>query len=329
MKVVIIGAGPAGLAAADHLQQQGHQVVVFEKGPIAAAIAHYPPYMTYFSTAPLLEIGGMPLTIPGDKPTRREYLYYLTRFVQDRHIDVRTYHLVSSIKGQKGCFTVCGETASGEEFSETAERLVVASGASGEPRRLEVPGENLPKVRYRYTEPHPYVGQKVLVVGGRNSAVESALELWRHGAQVTLSYRRDSFPDSVKYWLKPDIENRIQAGEIQAYMPSRVISIEPRSVHLSCNGKEIMLPNDFVLAQTGYQPDVAFLQSMGLEVDPVSQRPSINPQTYESNVPGIFIAGVIQAGNISSEIFIENSRHHGLVIAQALAAETRSASLAP
>lgn len=321
MKVVIIGAGPAGLAAADHLQQQRHHVVVFEKGPIAAAIAQYPPYMTYFSTSPLLEIGGMPLTIPGDKPTRREYLYYLTRFVQDRCLDIRTYHPVSSVTGSKGSFVVSGETPYGEMYSEAAERVVVACGASGEPRQLGVPGEHLSKVRYRYTEPHPYVGQKVLVVGGRNSAAEAALELWRHGAQVTLSYRRDHFPDSVKYWLKPDIENRIKAGDIEAYMPSQVISIESRLVCLAVNGRTISIPNDFVLALTGYQPDVQFLEKMGIMVDPVSQRPSLNPHTYESNVAGIYIAGVIQAGNISSEIFIENSRHHGQVIARSLAAE--------
>jgi thioredoxin reductase (NADPH) len=318
MKIAIIGGGPAGLATADHLQTAGHAVVVFEKGPIASNVSKYPVYMTFFSTSDLLEIGGVPLTVPADKPTRREYLYYLTKFVQTKHLDVRTYHEVTGVEGNKGDFRLAVQTLSGKQLSEQCEAVVLATGAYDTPQRLGVPGEDLPKVRHYYTEPHPYLGQKVLVVGGRNSAVETALELWRNGAQVTLSHRRETFPSSLKYWLLPDIENRIKANEITAYRPSEVLSIEPESVTLSYREETLTIPNDFVLALTGYQPDTAFLETLGIAFDPLTKRPKIDPETYESNVPGIYVAGVMQAGNVSSEIFIENSRHHGEVIAKAL-----------
>ena len=326
MKIIVIGSGPAGLATADHLQTAGHQVVVFEKGPIAAAIANYPPYMTYFSTSNLLEIGDVPLTVPADKPTRREYLYYITRFVRSKKLDVRTYHQVEGADGQIGAFRVFGTSFAGDRFSEDCERIVVATGAYGTPQTIGIPGENLPKVSHYYKEPHPYVGQRVLVIGGRNSAIEAALEIWRNGAEVTLSYRRETFPDSVKYWVRPDIENRIKSGEIQAFIPSRVLAIEPTLARLEYQGRTITLPNDFVLALTGYQPDTAFLRCLGIRYDPETKRPAINPETFESNVPGIYIVGVIQAGNISSEIFIENSRHHGTVIVKALSGYTASRS---
>ncbi|MCG3198007.1 MAG: Ferredoxin--NADP reductase [bacterium] len=319
MKIIIIGGGPAGLSSADHLARGGHEVVVFEKGPVGGNISRYPTYMTWFSTRELLELGGLPLTIPQDKPTRRDYMIYLLRFVEHARLDVRTYHEVLSVTGGRGGFRVQGRALNGREFEEQGEIVVLATGAYDHPQRLGVPGEDLPKVSHYYTEPLPYHGRKVLVVGGRGSAVEAALELWRNGARVSLSYRREIFPDSLKYWLRPDIENRIRAGEIQAYMPSHVVSIEPETVTLEHRGKEVSLSNDFVLALTGYEPDTSFLEKLGVRFDPESKKPEIDPETYESNVPGIYIVGVMQAGNISSEIFIENSRRHGEVLARALA----------
>jgi thioredoxin reductase (NADPH) len=318
MKIAIIGGGPAGLAAADHLQTAGHEVAVFERGPIAGNIARYPYYMTWFSTKELLELGGVPLTIPEEKPTRRDYLNYLVRFAEVKRIDIRIYHEVLAVSGEEGDFRLSIRKADGEEFVEEAEIVIAAIGAYDVPQRLGVPGEDLEKVSHYYYEPHPYYNRDVLVVGGRNSAVEAALQIWRNGGRVTLSYRRDHFPKSVKYWMLPDIANRIDKGEIAAYMPSEVVSIAPKTVTLRHEGKEVTLPNDFVLAMTGYQPDTRFLESLGVEIETSSKRPKIDPETYESNVPGIYVVGVIQAGNISSEIFIENSRHHGEVIVRAL-----------
>jgi len=318
MKVAIVGGGPAGLATADHLQKAGHEVVVFEKGPIAGNIARYPTYMTWFSTKELLEIGGVPMTVPEDKPTRREYLNYLIRFVETKNIDVRTYHEVTEVSGKKDAFTVRATNMAGHETKEIFEVVVLATGAYDHPQQLGIPGEDLPKVFHYYTEPHPYYDKEVLVIGGRNSAVEAALQIRRNGGRVTLSYRRESFPDSVKYWIRPDIENRLKAGEITGYMPSEVLSIQPDSATLRYQDKKITIPNDFVLAMTGYEPDTAFFESIGIRFDPTTKRPDLNPETYETNIPGIFIVGVIQAGNISSEIFIENSRLHGEVVARAL-----------
>ena len=322
MKIVIIGGGPAGLSTADHLQSDGHEVVVFEKGPIAGNMIDYPIYMTWFSTKELLELGGVPLTIPGEKPTRRDYLHYLTRYVQVKEIDVRTYHTVTAVTGDKGGFQVHTVDNHGVEASEPCERVIVAIGAFECANMMNIPGEDLPKVSHYYREPHLYHHQKVLVIGGRNSAVEAALEIWRNGGEVTLSYRRAEFPDSVKYWMLPDIANRIKAGEIQGYLPSEVLSIQPDSVTLLYQGREVTIPNDFVLALTGYQPNTEFLAELGIQVDPETKRPKLNPETYESNVAGMYIVGVIQAGNISSEIFIENSRHHGEVIVRALRDES-------
>ncbi|MCA9414249.1 MAG: NAD(P)-binding domain-containing protein, partial [Candidatus Omnitrophica bacterium] len=210
MKIGIIGGGPAGLSTADHLQTAGHEVVVFEKGPIAGNMIHYPVYMTWFSTKELLELGGVPLTIPQDKPTRRDYLHYLTRFVQVKNLDVRTYHTVTGVSGEKGDFRIHTVDNQGVEAEESCELVVVAIGAFECANMMNIPGEDLPKVSHYYREPHLYHGQKVLVIGGRNSAVETALEIWRNGGEVSLSYRRSEFPNSVKYWMLPDIANRIK-----------------------------------------------------------------------------------------------------------------------
>lgn len=316
-QIAIIGGGPAGLAAAHTLQEAGLSVVVLEKGSVAEHVAQGPTYMTYFSTPDLLELAGFPLIVTREKPTRQEYLFYLRRFVQEKKLDVRTGHEVATIEGEEGAFRVLGSDRHGDPFCVRAEWVVLATGAFASPQRLGVPGEDLSKVTHQYKEVHSYFGSKVLVVGGKNGAVETALELWRAGIEVSLCYRRAEFT-GLKYWLGPDIENRIRKGEIKAWMPADVIEIRPRSVLLSYAGGRVEIENDFVVALTGYRPDPEFLGRMGVSTDAATGRPNHDPATLESERRGVFMAGVMLAGNVSGEIFIENSRTHGETILAAL-----------
>lgn len=310
-QISIIGAGPAGLATADTLQRAGFQVALFEKGVIAQPMLSYPTYMTWFSTADLLELGGMPLVIGGDKPNRKEYLAYLRRFVIDRKLEVHIGHEALALEGRDGAFTLRGATRLGEPWECRASKVILATGAFGTPRPLDVPGENLPHVSHYYTEPHAYFGSKVLVVGGRNSAAEAALELWRAGVEVSICHRAERFR-SLKYWIEPDLENRIKAGQITAYRPARVLEIRPRTALLQVlDQPPVEVEADIVLALTGHIPDPALLERFGAAVEPGTTTPVYDPETLESSRPGLYIVGVMLAGNVSGEIFIENSRAHG------------------
>ena len=310
-QIAIVGGGPAGLATAQILQSAGHSLITFDKGPIAAHIARLPPYMTFFSTADLLEIGGFPLIISREKPTRQEYLNYLRRFVREFKLDVRTGHEVIALNGEKGTFGLRGRNRCGEEFEVHAERVVLATGAFDTPRMLDIPGEDLSKVSHYYSEVHSYFGMKVLIIGGKNSAVEAALELWRSGIDVSICHRGFEF-GTLKYWLAPDIENRVANGEIKAYRPAEAVEIRPHSVLLRMHsGETLEVANDYVLALTGYRPDPKLLARFGISVDSETDRPSFNSTTLESERPGVYIVGVMLAGNVSGEIFIENSRTHG------------------
>lgn len=314
---LIVGAGPAGLAVANTMTAAGMDCAVVERGPVAHHIAQYPTFMTFFSTRELLEIDRFPLTITEDKPTRREYLAYLDRFVQERGLPVRMYTDVETVKKQpEGHFEVRVRAMGRQAEHLLARTVVVACGAFDNPRRLGVPGEELPKVAHRFTEPHPYVGTRVLVVGGRNSAVETALTLHRAGADVSLSYRGTDFEGyGLKYWLKPDIENRIRNDEIHGYLGTQVVRIDWDSVTLrNARGTQFVIGNDFVICHLGYNPPVTFLRSMGIEVEEGTNIPAHDPQTLETNVPGLYVAGTIIAGNVSGHVFIENSRHHGEMI---------------
>lgn len=314
--VVIIGSGPAGIATGATLQDVGLSVTIYEKGEaMAQAVTQWPIYMEFFSTAANVELPGMPLIITRDKPTREEYLNYLRRYVQEKNLSIITGHGVESIqKRPDGTFEITGHDQWGKAFTAHSRYVVVATGAYEIPKMLDVPGEDLHKVSHYYKEVHPYVGKDVMVIGGRNGAAEAALLFYRAGARVTMVYRGEKL-QPLKWWLQPDLENRIASGEIKAYFGTNVTEITPHTVELQLpDGSRKTVANDFVVAMTGYRPETTLLSHAGVEVDPETNRPKINPDTLETNIPGLFVSGVIAAGDISNEIFIENSRTHGLNI---------------
>ncbi len=319
--VIIIGGGPAGLAVAHTIHGRGLSYQVFEKGPIGSHIAQYPTFMRFFSTNENLQIAGFPIGIVEEKPSRQQYLKYLADFSRYHDLNIQTYAEVTGTKkNSDGVFetTVCYQ--SGEEKRIYSKAVIVAVGAWESPRKLDVPGADLDKVHYRYTENHNYLGKKVLVVGGRNSAIETALELFRAGVDVSLSYRNNEFTGrGVKYWLKPDIDNRIKKDEIHGFLNTNVTRIDWESVELTDkNGKRTTIENDFVLPMLGYDPPVEFLKKIGIQLEEETNIPAYNPETLETPTPGLFVSGVIINGNVSGKVFIENSRHHGELIAPRL-----------
>jgi len=313
--VLIIGAGPTGLACAIEAQRRGLKAVIIEKGCLVNSLYNYPANMVFFTTPELLEIGDMPFTTAHQKPTRQEALEYYRKVAEHYRLNVRQYQRVETVDGKDGNFRVTAMDRLGRIFDYRARKLVVATGYYDLANMMNIPGEDLPKVFHYYREPHPYYDTDVVVIGGKNSAAIAALELWRHGARVTLVHRESGMHNQVKYWIKPDIENRIKNGEIAAYFNSTVQEITDDSVVLDTPEGEVRLKSDFVFALTGYHPDYDFLQSMGIELSTEQCRPVCDPETLESNVPGIYVAGVIVAGSRTNEIFIENGRFHGQLIA--------------
>jgi thioredoxin reductase (NADPH) len=320
----VVGAGPTGLACGIELKQRGLNALLIEKGCVVNSIYNYPTHMVFFTTPELLEIGGLPMTSLNEKPGRTEALKYYRRTAEYFHLQINQYERVLSITGEDGDFHV---TTSKAEYG--ARKIVIATGYYDLPNKLNVPGEELDKVIHYYKEPHPYYNHDVLVVGAKNSAAIAALELHWTGARVTLVHRGAGISDRVKYWIKPNIENRIKSGEIPAYFKTNIVRIEPHSVLLNTPGGLVTLKNDFVFAMTGYHPDLEFLASIGIRLDPESERPRINPETLESDRPGIFLAGVIVAGMHTNEIFIENGRFHGQKIAEAIAESVSATRLIP
>lgn len=313
--VLIIGAGPTGLACAIEAQRRGLKAVIIEKGCLVNSIYNYPANMVFFTTPELLEIGDMPFTTAHQKPTRQEALEYYRKVAEHYRLNVKQYQRVETVDGKDGSFRVTAMDRLGRIFDYRTRKIVVATGYYDLANMIEIPGEDLPKVFHYYREPHPYYDTDVVVIGGKNSAAIAALELWRHGARVTLVHREPGLHDHVKYWIKPDIENRIKNGEIAAYFKTTVEEITEDSVLLETPEGEVRLRNDFVFALTGYHPDYDFLRSMGIELSTEQCRPVCDPETLESNVPGIYVAGVIVAGSRTNEIFIENGRFHGQLIA--------------
>ena len=318
--VLVIGAGPTGLACAIDAQNAGLRVVLVDKGCLCNSLFHYPAHMTFFTTPELLEIGNMPFSSPNQKPTRSEALEYYRKVADHYELDIRQYHHVDRVLGGDGDFAVYTTDRFGRTQAIHARKLIVSTGYYDLPNYLGIPGEDLNKVHHYYNEPHPYFGLEVLVIGGKNSAAIAALDLWRHGAKVTLVHRGEAMHAHVKYWILPDINNRVKNGEITAYFRSTVKQISEDNVVLNTPDGERIVPNDFVFALTGYHPDFAFLERLGVKLDSGNDRcPVCNPDTLESNVPGIYLAGVIVAGERTNEIFIENGRFHGALIARDLA----------
>jgi len=324
--LLVVGAGPTGLACAIEAQKAGFRVILVEKGCVCNSLFHYPAHMTFFTTSELLEIGGIPFPSPHAKPTRNEALEYYRQVTAYYKLDVRQYHRVESVGGSDGAFTLHTTDRFGRQQNMHARKLAMAIGYYDLPNWMGIPGETLSKVFHYYHDPHPYFGMNVAVIGGKNSAAIAALELWRHGAKVTLIHRGAGMHSHVKYWIKPDIENRIKNGEIKAWFSTRITEITQDVVVVETpNGTET-LANDFVFAMTGYHPDFTFLERLGVRFEGKDRLPVCDPLTLESNVAGIYLAGVIVAGSRTNEIFIENGRFHGRQIAAALIARLRSAS---
>ncbi len=319
--VIVVGAGPTGLACGIELQQRGINTLLIEKGCVVNSLYNYPTNMVFFTTPELLEIGNIPMTSLNEKPNRHEALKYYRRVADHFHLNIHDYERVSGIAGDDNAFQVFTSDRLDCHHTYTARKVVLATGYYDVPNLLKVPGEELSKVLHYYKEPHPYYNHDVAVIGAKNSAAIAALELFWTGARVTLIHRGGGISEKVKYWIKPNIENRIKCGEIQAYFHSQVVEILPEAIRLSTPDGEVLLKNDFLFALTGYSPDLNFLNAIGITLDPHTQRPRSDERTLESERPGVYLAGVIVAGMHTNEIFIENGRFHGKQIAESVASK--------
>lgn len=312
--IIIIGGGPIGLACGIELKKLGKPFLILEKGSIVESLYRFPVNMTFFSTSDRLELGDIPFISLGTKPSRREALEYYRRVARSFDLPINLYEEVKSVQGSDGNFEVITS-----KNIYKAEKVIVATGFYGEPNRMNVPGEDLPKVKHYYDEPHPYANQKVAVIGAGNSGVDVALETFRNGAEVTLVVRYPDLKDTIKYWVKPDIENRIKDGSIKSYFNSEVVSIHEKSIVLQTPEGKIELENDFVLAMTGYTPKYEMLKNLQINwADDEDKTPIYNEETYESSTKGIYIAGVVCGGLRTGKWFIENARDHAVAIAEDL-----------
>jgi thioredoxin reductase (NADPH) len=307
--LIIVGSGPAGVNVALEAKRRGVGALLMDRGCLCNTLYHFPERMTFFSTAELLEFAGIPLVAAGAKPTKREVLDYFTRIVLSYELPFETFCGVQDIERAGSGFKL--STNRGDYYSHA---VVLATGSYDQPKLLNVPGEDLPHVSHYYGDAHPFIGKHVVIVGAKNSAAEAALELHRAGANVTIVHRGPVLSPSIKYWIKPDLENRIREGSIGVRFNSRVVEIRNAEIELESHGKHEILPADVVFLLTGYDPDYAWLRSLGLEFEGEAELPVHNPETLESNVPGMYVAGVLLAGRETSRVFIENSRTHGALI---------------
>jgi thioredoxin reductase (NADPH) len=316
--LICVGAGPTGLACAMEAKRAGMRPLVIDKGCVCNSIYHYPVNMVFFTTPELLEIGDLPMVCGGEKPTRVEALKYYRKGAEHYKLELRLYEKVLRVEGHTGAFTVVTETDDGNEQRYQGKNIVVATGYYDLPNEMGVPGEHQPHVSHYYTEPHAFWNRDVAVIGGKNSSVEAALDLWRNGARVTLLVRGKELGASLKYWVRPDIENRIKAGQVAAIFSAHIKEIVREGVVIENDGGRRVVPANQVFALTGYHPDYDFIEGLGVKLDPETRRPEMDPNTHESNVKGIYLAGVVIGGKHTSEIFIENGRFHGKQIVEAL-----------
>ena len=314
---IIIGAGPIGLACGIEAKKRGLSYRIIDKGCLVNSIYQYPFNMTFFSTSDNLEIGEVPFISHGSKPNRFEALEYYRRVASSWQLQLNLYEEVRKVHRNEENFEIITS-----KNSFTSRTIIVATGFYDFPYLLNIPGEDLPHVKHYYDEPHPYYGQKIIVVGAANSAVDVALETWRKGASVTMVIREDSLVDSVKYWVKPDIENRIKEGSIKAYFNSQLTEIRASEVDVTTPEGDMVLENDFVLAMTGYKPDFKLMASFGVKFgEDAFKTPHYSDETQESNVPGVYLAGVVCGGLKTNKYVIENSREHAPIILEDIAAK--------
>ncbi len=319
--LIIIGSGPTGLACAIEASRAGLDYLVLEKGCLVNSLYNYPTQLTFFTTPELLEIGDLPFVCEREKPNRAEALKYYRRVAETYQLRVNQYEKVLEVTGSDGDFLIETELVmTAEKRSYRTRKVIVAIGYYDQPNIMGIPGENSPKVSHYYKDAHPFYERQVAVIGAANSAAIAALDLYRHGARVTLIHRGVQLRPSIKYWILPDIENRISNGEVKALFQTIVVGIKPTTIRIRnlVTNEESELPNDFVFAMTGYHTDNDFLRAMGIEIDPETMKPVFNPETLESNVKGIYLAGVVTAGKETGKIFIENGRFHGGQIVEAV-----------
>lgn len=320
--VIIIGAGPTGIACALHAESLGLRYLLLEQGTVVNTIIGYPTSMTFFSTPDLLELGDMPFTSPNFRPTRAEAIQYYRGVVRKRGLNIQQGASVTGVeRRQGGGFVV--QTSLG---AFDCRFVVLATGYFNTTNRLNVPGEQLPHVHHYYKEPFQFFGKQVVVVGGRNSAVEAALDLYRHGASVTMVHRQGELGRGVKYWIRPDIENRLANGQITMFWNSQVVQIEPAelTVRNNANGQTAHLPCDALFAMIGHRPDEHLFRVCGIAYDLETLIPLFSPATFESNVPGLYLAGSVVCGCRTWEVFIENGRHHAEVVITHIAERMRA-----
>jgi thioredoxin reductase (NADPH) len=310
--VLVVGAGPTGLACGIEALRADLKLLILEKGCLVNSLFHYPPNMTFFTTRELLEIGDLPFVSVNIKPTRAEALEYYRRVAGYYHLPIHYTERVTGVVKENGAFVIDTELRGGQRYKYHSRNVVLATGYYDLPNLLNVPGEDMPKVSHYYQEPHQFFGRRVAVVGGGNSAAIAALDLYRHDAEVTLVVRERELSRHIKYWIRPDLENRIKEGSIRAKFGSILSEVAHDWILVrNSDGETLRLENDFVFALTGYHPDFDFLRSAGVRTDLNTCRPECSTESRESNVPGLYLAGVIIAGMDTNEIFIENGRFHG------------------
>ena len=327
--VIGIGAGPTGLACAIEAKRAGMSALVIDKGCLCNSLYHYPTNMLFFTTPERMEIGDLPMVAFGGKPTRAEALKYYRRAVDHYGLETALYHTVERVTGSDGAFTVHTKDRSGAHRDFHARKVIIATGYYDRANHLGVPGENLPHVSHYFSDAHPYWNQNVVVIGAKNSAAEAALDLFRGGAHVTMIHRGPELGKSLKFWVKPDVENRIAAGEIKAMFNTHVARIEPDAVWVKNGHGEKAVPATQVFAMTGYHPDFTFLEEQGIKLDPETRKPECNPDSLETNVKGMYVAGVVVGGKHTGDIFIENGRFHGRQIVAAMTGKGKLPERAP